>query len=189
MPALRVEIAPPVAWVVLDRPDDGNPIDDPLIEALCAIWETLDADRRVRAVGLRANGPVFSSGIAHGRLPAGRRFGPKSCNCDLPVLVELAGDIASGAFQLLGEADEVLASTDVCLTAHMNPWARLDVMHLRPRLTEPQLRRLALLGPFEPLTALRAHELGVIDEVFDAPELHVRSVEALCALARRARTH
>jgi enoyl-CoA hydratase len=188
MAALRVEIAPPIAWIVLDRPDEGNPIDARLIDGLCATWDSLDADEQVRAIGLRANGPVFSSGLANGHLPVAPRFGPKSCNCDLPVLVELAGDIASGAFQLLGEADEVLASTDVRLTAPMNPRARLDVMHLRPRLTEPQLRRLALLGPFEPLTAFRAHELGLIDQLFDGPQLRVRSVAALRALAHRERT-
>lgn len=187
MPALRVEIAPPIAWVVLDRPDEGNPVDAQLMDALCASWESLGADEAVRAIGVRARGPVFSSGVADGCLPTDRPFGPKSCRCDLPVLVELAGDIASGAFQLLAEADEVLASADIRLTAPMSPDARLDVMHLRPRLAEPQIRRLALLGPFEPLTASRACELGLIDELVPAADLHVRSVDALRALARRER--
>jgi enoyl-CoA hydratase len=188
MPALRVEIVPPVAWVTLDRPDEGNPVDSRLVEGLRATWDSLGADDHVRAIGVRANGPVFSAGIADGEPPTARPFGPKSCECDLPVLVELAGDIASGAFQLLGEADEVFASSDVRLTAPLNPRARLDVMHLRPRLSEQQLRRLALLGPFEPLTARRACELGLIDELVAGPDLHRRSVEVLGLLARRERT-
>src|SRR5205823_4655000 len=105
-----------------------------------------------------------------------------------PVLVELAGDVGSGAFQLLGEADVVLAATDVHLTAPVDPAARVDVSDFRPRLAEQQIRRLAMLGPFEPLSAARAAELGAIDELVPASELRRRSEQLLHELARRVRS-
>lgn len=53
---LRVERDPPLAWVVLDRPDEGNPFEDALIHALRDTWVTLGTDPTVRAVGIAANG-------------------------------------------------------------------------------------------------------------------------------------
>src|SRR5439155_5362887 len=111
MAVLRIEMQPPVAWVVLDRPDEGNPIDGELVEMLADAWSVLNRDAAVRAIGVAASGPVFSVGTARDSSPARRDFGPKSCGCTTPVLVELAGDVGSGAFQLLGEADVVLAAT------------------------------------------------------------------------------
>jgi enoyl-CoA hydratase/carnithine racemase len=173
---LRVELEPPVAWDMLDRPDGGNPIDDELIHALVEVWNALARDAKVSAIGSAALGPVFSIGVPTDHPPIGGDFGPKSCGCELPVLIELAGDISAGAFQLLGEADVVLAAPDVRFNAPMNPVQRLDVLDLRPRLAEPQPRRPALLGPFEPLGADGAAQLGLIDELVPAADLHpVRS--------------
>jgi enoyl-CoA hydratase/carnithine racemase len=180
---LRVEIQPPVAWVTLDRPDEGNPISDSLADALRETWDQLSHDVTVRAIGIGASGPAFSVGIASGSRPTDRPFGPKSCGCTLPILVELAGDVGSGAFQLIGEADVVLAAQDVQLTVPLDMAARADVLGLRPRLSESHIRRLALLGPFEPMTAQAAVRFGLIDELLPAAELHPRSMARLIDLA------
>jgi enoyl-CoA hydratase/carnithine racemase len=180
---LRVEIEPPVAWITLDRPDEGNPISDSVVDALCEAWDRLSHDDSVRAIGIGASGPAFSVGFLPGSPPIDRPFGPKSCGCTLPILVELGGDIASGAFQLIGEADVVLAAQDVVLTVPLDMAARADVLGLRPRLPESQIRRLALLGPVEPLTARLALRLGLIDELLPASSLHRRSMTKLVGLA------
>jgi enoyl-CoA hydratase/carnithine racemase len=114
-------------------------------------------------------------------------IGPKSCHNLLPVLVELQGDIAAGAFELLGQADVILSASDVLLTVPADPTSRLDVQHLRPRLPEPELRRLALLGAAEPMTAERAAQLGLIDVVVPKRELRDRATRALMQLAVNSR--
>jgi enoyl-CoA hydratase len=182
---LLLEIEPPVAWIILNRPDEGNPICDSLVDALRETWVRLSQDLPVRAMGLRASGPAFSVGVRPGSPPR-KAFGPKTCGCNLPVLVELAGDIASGAFQLLGEADVVVAELDVLLTVPIEMGARADVQALYPRLPEAQIRRLALLGPYEPLTARRAAQLGLIDELVPSVELRRRSNSLLAVLADEA---
>jgi hypothetical protein len=63
---------------------------------------------RYERLGL-ASGPAFSIGILPASRQIERPFGPDSCGCTPPTLVELAGDVGSGAFQLIGEADAVLA--------------------------------------------------------------------------------
>jgi enoyl-CoA hydratase/carnithine racemase len=183
MAPIRVEISAPIAWVILDRPEQGNPIDDELIDALSEVWSTLAGDTTVRAIGIAAVGAAFSVGVREGFSTAGRSFGPKSCGCPTPVLVELQGDIGSGAFQLVGDADVVVAADDVCFTAPNDPRARIDVLGLRPRLAEGQILRLVLLGPIEPLGAVRAAQLGVIDELVPRAHLHERSLELLLELA------
>ncbi|MCU1426864.1 MAG: enoyl-CoA hydratase [Actinomycetia bacterium] len=186
MGALRVNVSAAIAWVTLDRPDEGNPIDAMLIDALSDTWQRLALDDTVKAVGLAASGPAFSVGVPAGCPPPNRAFGPKSCGYHAPVLVELEADIASGAFPLIGEADVVLATPDVQFTAPIDAAARVDVARLRPRLAEPQLRRLALLGAAEPLTARRAEQLGVIDALVPAGELRQRSLAILSVITHRA---
>jgi enoyl-CoA hydratase len=182
-PPVRVEISPPVAWVILDRPEEGNPISESLADALRETWVSLSRDGTLRAIGIGASGPSFSIGTRKGAAPIEGSFGPRSCGCELPVLVELAGDIASGAFQLLGEATFVLAIPDVVLTTPLDMATRIEVRGLRPRISESQIRRLALLGPFEPLTAIRAAQLGLIDELVAPWDMRRRSIAILTALA------
>jgi enoyl-CoA hydratase/carnithine racemase len=173
-----------VAWLVLNRPDQGNPIDEELVDELAATWTELARDTTVKAIGLGATGPAFSVGAPLGAAHAERAFGPKSCGCYLPVLVELAGDIGSAAFPLLGEADVVVAAPDIRLTMSLDERRRADALHLRPRLPEAEIRRLALMGGFEPLSAQRAAELGAIDTLVARADLHRHAAVRLRAMAR-----
>ncbi len=59
---LLVEIVPPGAIITLNRPERRNALSLELLRELTATLERVGADDRVRAVILRANGPVFSSG-------------------------------------------------------------------------------------------------------------------------------
>ena len=154
-PAVRVEIRPPLAWVLLDRAEDGNPVDEALVKALEAAWAQLASDERVSAVGVGASGPAFSVGALPGAATAFRVVGPKSGGCSKPVLVEVAGDVGAAAFALFAEADVVVAADDVHFTAPLDAAERLDVLQLGARVPMNEVVRLALLGPNAPLTAPR----------------------------------
>jgi enoyl-CoA hydratase/carnithine racemase len=99
------------------------------------------------------------------------------------VPLELQGDVAAGAFELLGQADMILSAPDVLLTVPADPGGRLDVQYLRPKLPEPELRRLALLGAAAPMTADQAAELGLIDTIVPRQDLRQASNDALELLA------
>jgi hypothetical protein len=71
------------------------------------------------------------------------------------------------------------------VTIPFEPGDRLDVLQLRGRIPEPELRHLALLGPFAPLTAARAAELGFVDEIVPHAVLRRRGRALLRVLARR----
>src|SRR5438874_7936392 len=59
---LLVEVAPPRAIVTLNRPERRNALSLQVMRDLAATLERVSGDARVRAVILRANGPVFSAG-------------------------------------------------------------------------------------------------------------------------------
>lgn len=183
--ALRLEILPPLAWLILDQADRGNPVNQQFAAEIVDAWAFLAEHHDVRAVGVRATGPSFSVGIlSEGDRPQ-LSIGPKACGNWRPVLVELAGDIAAGAFELLGQADAIVSAPDIHLTIPDDPKSRLDVQHLRPRIPEPELRRLALLGAFGPMTAVRAAQLGLIDAVVPRQGLHRHAVDILNLMASR----
>jgi hypothetical protein len=100
-----------------------------------------------------------------------------------PILVELSGDISSGAFQLLGEADAVISTPGVTLATMSDLAGMTDTLHLGPRLSDPEMARLALLGSSRPMTADRAAQLGLIDELVPFSNLRRRSTERLRQLA------
>jgi enoyl-CoA hydratase/carnithine racemase len=181
--AIRLEIEPPLAWVILDRPSIGNPLDDDLVLGLQETWATLDLISDVRAIGVASSGSRFSIGFPVGYPHEGIVFGPKSCGCWRPILVELGGDVDVGIAQILGQADAITAVPECRLTVPVNPAERVNAQHLRPRLPNGEIGRLALLGGVEPLTAQRAHQLGLIDELVPAEMLRSRSTQRLLALA------
>jgi enoyl-CoA hydratase/carnithine racemase len=173
--SLEIEIERPFAWLILSRPEEGNPIDEAMVQSFRKAWCTLDEDEGVRAVAIVARGSKFSVGIPSHSSTSQHNFGPKSCGFWRPVLVELSGDIASGAFQLLGQADVVLAAPGVKLRTLEGLRASVDVKHLSPRLPDQEIVRLALAGSVNPLAADRAAEFGLIDEVVPSSGLRRRS--------------
>ena len=181
--AAQVDRQPPLAWVILDRPELGNPVDEALATALTRVWVEL-VDEEIRAIGLRANGPAFSVGSVDRLAAPVSQFGPKSCGCAKPILAQVAGDVGAGAFSLIAEADVVIAAEDVHFTVPFDPVDRLDVLRLQRRLPAAELRRLALLGPYAALRAGRAQELGLVDEVVPRSLLAQRAETLLRVLAR-----
>lgn len=59
---IRVEINGPVAEIVLNRPDQRNAVNSPLLDELLEAIRLIDADESVRVVLIRGAGPVFCAG-------------------------------------------------------------------------------------------------------------------------------
>jgi enoyl-CoA hydratase/carnithine racemase len=60
--ALRVEVSPPVAWLIFDDTEHGNPVDDKFVAEIAAAWAKLAECPGLGAIGVRARGPSFSVG-------------------------------------------------------------------------------------------------------------------------------
>lgn len=59
---VRVEIDASIAEIILQRPDQRNAINNPLLDELSAAIESIDTDDSVRVVLFRGEGPAFCAG-------------------------------------------------------------------------------------------------------------------------------
>ena len=149
------------ARITLNRPDKRNALSEALLEELGhALWEA-DADNRVHAVILQANGPDFSSGydLGHYEGPApknaGHRRGRASFDDDIwrlertqrwrmalfdmhkPVVAKVHGRCLAGGTDLALLCDIVICSDD----------ARFGFPPVRSQGSPPNHMWLYLMGP------------------------------------------
>ena len=113
----------------------------------------------------------------------GLSIGPKTADCWKPVVAAVNGMACGGAFYLLGEVETIIAAEhatffDPHVTYGMT--AAFEPILMRARMPFGEIMRLTLLGNHERLSARRAHQIGLVQEVVPADALLGRA-EALAA--------
>ncbi|HEV7720012.1 MAG TPA: enoyl-CoA hydratase/isomerase family protein, partial [Iamia sp.] len=120
-----------VATVTLDRPEKHNALDDALVDELLGAIDDLAADRSVRVIVVRGNGPSFCAGAdvsgAGSAPPRGalddrdhmleQRFGRFVALWDAPqpVIAEVHGHCLGIAVALCSCADLVVVADDATI--------------------------------------------------------------------------
>lgn len=178
--AVRYEAADGVATITLDRPDKHNAFSPTMIAEITALWQHLRFDDEVRAVIVTGAGDrAFSSGVdltfEHPQPSSPLmhedpllRIGPKSNDMWKPVIAAVNGLACGGAFYVLGEVEFIIAADtatffDPHLT-HAMP-AVFEPMFMLQRMPLGEIMRLSLLGRAERMTAERAFNVGLVQEV------------------------
>jgi methylglutaconyl-CoA hydratase len=176
-----------VATVTLNRPKLRNAFNEALIEALCASFERLGGDPRVRVVVLAGAGKVFCAGgdlnwmRRQGTLSEaenredGYRLAAMLRTLDLlpkPVIGRVHGAAFAGGMGLVSCCDVAIAEKDATFSLSE---VRIG---LAPATISPYvaaaigaraMRRYAISG--ERFKAPEAHRLGLVHEVVSAAEL------------------
>jgi len=190
-----------VARVTLNRPARYNALDDVMMRKLRAVLAEVAADDTVRAVLLEGAGPAFTAGgdvaMFHSRLGkeddgitlAGDDFHgsirllrgmPK------PVVASVHGVAAGGGLSVMLACDLAIASESAQFTlAYASIGASPDggSTWFLPRIVGLR-RALDLVMRPEPFGAVRALELGLVNEVVPASELAARAMAVAQALSR-----
>lgn len=196
--ALQVEVADGVATVVLNRPDRLNSFDRTLTRELHGLWRDLRFDDDVRAVVLTGAGDrAFCTGIDRQDVipqpsgpwmmdDPGLLLGPKSADCWKPVVAAVNGMACGGAFYMLGEVETILAAEhatffDPHVTYGMT--AAFEPILMRARMPFGEIMRLTLLGNYERMSARRALQIGLVQEVVAADQLLDRAREVAAQIA------
>jgi enoyl-CoA hydratase/carnithine racemase len=157
MSVVRYENAGPVAWLTIDRPEARNALSAAVREGLFAGLRRFNEDAAARVLVLTGAGDkAFCAGA------------------DLKEMAQSAavnGAAYAGGFLLA-------QSCDLCLAAEHATFAISEVKVGRgapwaaplPWLIPPRVA-MQLLLTGDPITARRAHEIGLVNEVVPAAEL------------------
>lgn len=155
-----------VRVITLNRPEKRNAINAAMADALHTAWKAF-AHSGDRVAVLRAEGPVFTAGLDTADPPANfwQAIPDLPFALGKPVIAALQGPaIAAGV--------SMVAFCDLCVAAEgasfLYPEARLGnaaglVSSLIPRLPHKVAMELMLTG--RPLTAQRAHEVGLVNHL------------------------
>jgi enoyl-CoA hydratase/carnithine racemase len=96
------------------------------------------------------------------------RIGPKTNDYWKPVIAAVNGMALGGAFYILGEVEFIIASDNATFfdphVTHGMPCVYEPMLMLQ-RMPIGEIMRLSLLGRFERMSAKRAYEIGLVQEV------------------------
>lgn len=178
-----------VTEVVLDRPDKHNGVDWQMMRDLRTAARKVRADRSIRAVVLRGEGPSFSSGldfgsvtkrpdrILRGFVPTGRTNLFQGCCWDwrdvpVPVVVAIHGRCYGAGLQVALAADFRIASPDAQLSVMEAKWGLIPDMAgtvaLRELVGMDQAKLLTMTGRV--ISAQEADRIGLVTELADDPQ-------------------
>lgn len=191
-PAVRLEVADGIALLTIDRPRVRNAVDRPTAEAIGAALDAVDQRSDVAVAILTGAGPTFSAGMDLKAFAATRErpvvegrgaFGIVERGSVKPLIAAVEGRALGGGFEIALACDLIVAATDAQFglpeVKRGLVAAAGGVVRLPRRLPRNLAMELALTG--EPLTAPRAHELGLVSRVA-APGTVLAEARALAAL-------
>jgi len=185
---LVVERNGPVGWLINDRPEQLNAMNNEMRDEFADAWLELEADRQVRVIVHTGNGRAFQTGVDVTEIASDgvgmERYRQSLEDFDLhftawhqevtkPVITAVNGLCAGGGFHWVADADIVIAASDAqFFDPHVSVGqvVALEAIGLLRKMPFEAVMRMALLGRHERMSAARAHELGMVSEVVDPPE-------------------
>lgn len=185
---LVVERRGPVGWLINNRPDQLNAMNNTMRDELAVAWKELDADPDVRVIVHTGNGRAFQTGVDVKEIASDgvgmERYRESVEDFDLhftawhqqvwkPVITAVNGICAGGGFHWVADADIVIAASDAqFFDPHVSVGqvVAIEAIGLLRKMPAEAVMRMALVGRHERMPAQRAFELGMISEVIDPPD-------------------
>jgi len=205
VPILLREDREGIALLTLNRPEARNALSSELIDALTGALASIRTDKSVRAVVLAANGPVFSAGHDVKEMTA-HRADPDGGRAYFHKLFERSADMMLSMVQLpqpviacvQGTATaagcQLVASCDLAVTAESarfaTPGVQIGLFCSAPMV--PLSRKVAsnhaleMLLTGEPISARRAHEIGLVNRVVSGGKEREEAFELARAIAQKS---
>ena len=186
-PTLLREDVGPVAVLTLNRPAARNSLSESLIGEVHAALEAIRDERAVRAVVIAANGTVFSAGHDLKELTARRADADRGrayfahtmsiCSAMIqavvclpkPVIACVQGVATAAGCQLVASCDLAVASEAATFATpgvDIGLFCSTPMVALSRNVPRKQAMEMLLTG--EPITAVRAREIGLVNRVVPA---------------------
>lgn len=185
---VRFERRGAVAIITLDRPDYGNAFTPGMSKVLSAIWDEVANNPDIRVAVITGAGPKhFCTGadvakLSEGHADMGLRNVPLDQAVRLtslqnkvwkPVICAVNGLVVGGGLHFVVDSDIVVASANArFVDSHVNVGqvGAIENLGLAKRLPLGTALRMTLQGRKFQLSAERAYQLGLVDELVDRPE-------------------
>jgi enoyl-CoA hydratase/carnithine racemase len=169
-----------VAWLVIDRPEARNAINQAVGKGLWEGFRRFEEDPAAAVLVLTGTGEAFCAGAdlkemaALGLTVPPRDMAPnlgRNLQVTKPVIAAVNGPAFGGGFLLAQMCDLCVAGTSAQFAITEARWGRgAPWAAPLPWLVPPRVA-MELLLTGEPIDAQRAHEVGLVNRVVPDPEL------------------
>jgi enoyl-CoA hydratase/carnithine racemase len=202
---LLVERHGPVGWLINNRPEQLNAMNNAMRDELADAWTELRDDPDVRVIVHTGEGRAFQTGVDVAEIASDgvgmQRYRESVESWDLhftawhqrvwkPVITAVNGICCGGGFHWVADADIVIAASDAeFFDPHVSigQVVAIEAIGLIRKMPVEAVMRMAFVGRYERMTAARALELGMISEIVDPPErLRERAQELGETIARNS---
>ena len=208
---LTSELRDGVLWLTINRPESSNSIPFYVRDRLIEHFTSAHSDLGVRCIVLTAAGerhfctgsdlrvrppaapkpegaPDFVAGSAVDMMRTGfQRLMERMQDCQKPIIVALNGTAAGGGAMLTLAADLVIAADTAKIVDVFSKQALIPdggFMYLLPRIVGThKAAELVFLG--DAISAVEAAELGIVNRVVPAAELHAATEEWAARIAAK----
>jgi enoyl-CoA hydratase/carnithine racemase len=191
-----------IARITLDRPERGNALTPAMHGLFHALWSDVREDPEVRVAIVAARGERhFCTGFdvaeaeaddadevfGEGTLAESVLWSPYQNKVWKPVICVVNGLCVGGGHHFVVDADIVVASRNAAfMDSHVNVGmvGAIENIGLARRLPLGSALRMTLLGRHYRMSAERAHQLGLVDELADSPEAALALAETMAEQMR-----
>jgi enoyl-CoA hydratase/carnithine racemase len=175
-----------IAFITINRPDKGNSLTRKMEQVFRAVWADVRDDPAVRvSIVTGAGDRHFSTGFDVSTAGEGSVapdlpldeavfWSPRQNHVWKPTLCAVNGLVVGGGLHFVVDADIVIAAdTAAFMDTHVNVGmvGALENIGLAKRLPLGTALRMTLMGKHYRLTAQRAFQLGMVDELAKPGEL------------------
>jgi enoyl-CoA hydratase/carnithine racemase len=188
LPGLIYDKRDHIAYITINRPERANTLHSSMVEPIKAIWAEIREDPWIRCTVVTATGDRFFStgadvgavasrgGVAAGKGPLSEEvhWSPRQNRVWKPTVTAVNGMVAGAGLHFVVDADIIVAAEHaVFLDTHVNVGmvGAIENIGLAKRLPLGSALRMTLCGKKYRMSAERAHQLGLVDEVVPADKL------------------
>ena len=185
---VRFEVRDGIAFITLTRVERGNSLTPAMQAIFRRIWSEVREQPEIRVAVIGAEGERhFCTGFDVGEADSEEAddvfadrplaesvfWSPYQNRVSKPVICAVNGLCVGGGHHFVVDADIVLASVNAAFSdTHVNVGmvGALENIGLARRLPIGAALRMTLMGRHYRMSAERAYQLGLVDEIYDTPD-------------------